>query len=204
VWSHPLKKGRQLLAVVFPPLVMLSFKHRKGPILHPCVGQCRDEALSLPLVLVIDLLQDGSKGLNKRMILGRCIDQSLLLRNTIAPFMCVGKYARCLSGKRQIRCIQWGLAFLSALSFNNNQVLPNCYATPHEGGVDCATNWFKPGVWSCSTTDLTDTDYLPWPRHHAWTGRVAYQPEQSLCCRWLRASGWLEGLLSADALAEGF
>lgn len=79
-----------------------------------------------------------------------------------------------------------------------------CHVTPHETAVDCATNRVKPGVWSRSTTDLTDTDCLPWPLQHARAGRVAYQPEQSLCCRWLMALGWLEGLLSADALAEGF
>jgi hypothetical protein len=52
--------------------------------------------------------------------------------------------------------------------------------------------------------DPSHTHCLPWPRQDACTGRVAYQPEQRLWCRWSMALGWLEGFLSADALAEGF
>src|SRR4051812_38450722 len=51
--------------------------------------------------------------------------------------------------------------------------------------------------------DATSTDCLPWLRQDAFTGRVAYQPEQRLWCRRSIAPGWLEGFLSAEALAEG-
>jgi hypothetical protein len=85
-----LKESSQFPAVVLPPLVVPRFQHREGAILHARVGQCRDEALSLPLVLVIQLLQNGSKGLHQRMILNSwtaylLINYAPLLRNTTAP-----------------------------------------------------------------------------------------------------------------------
>jgi hypothetical protein len=91
-----LKEGCQFAEIVFPPLVVPRFKHRERAILHARVGQCRDEVLSLPLVLVIDVLQNGSKGLHQRMILDSwtaylLIHRSPLLLNTTLPFDSLGK-----------------------------------------------------------------------------------------------------------------
>jgi hypothetical protein len=91
-----LKESSQFPAVVLPPLVVPRFKHCERAILHARVGQCRDEVLSLPLVLVIQLLQNGLKGLHKRMILDSwtaylLIHRSPLLLNTALPFDSLGK-----------------------------------------------------------------------------------------------------------------
>jgi len=91
-----LKESSQFPAVVLPPLVVPRFKHRERAILHARIGQGRDEVLSLPLVLVIQLLQNGSKRLHKRMILDGwttylLINHSPLLLNTTVPFNSLGK-----------------------------------------------------------------------------------------------------------------
>ena len=80
------KKGGQFLAVVFPPLKMPRFKHCERTILDMRIRQCRDEVLTLPLVLIIHLVQNGLEGLHERMILDNCrfcslANHSLLPRN---------------------------------------------------------------------------------------------------------------------------
>jgi hypothetical protein len=131
--------------MVFPPLVMLSFKHSQNAILHARTWQCRDEALSLPLVLVIHLLQDGSKGLHKGMILDigtafLLINHSPLLRNTTAPFACVGKYVWCLSGKRQIGSIQPGFGIYLPI------LLPQGLSSAETMSISIVTNTIWPVV----------------------------------------------------------
>ena len=85
--SRTRQKGGQLSAVVLPALLMPSFKHGEGTILDVRIRQCRDQVLSLPFVLIIHLLQDGSKGSHERVILDirrlcGLTNHSLLLRNT--------------------------------------------------------------------------------------------------------------------------
>ena len=80
------KKGGQFVAVVFPPLVIPRFKHCERTIFDVRIRQCRDEVLTLPLVVFIHFLQDGLEGLHERMILGNCrfyslANHSLLPRN---------------------------------------------------------------------------------------------------------------------------
>lgn len=70
--SRTRQKGSQFPAVVLPALVMPGFEHGEGTILDVRIRQCRDQIVSLPFVLIIHLLQDGSKGLYERMILGQC------------------------------------------------------------------------------------------------------------------------------------
>jgi hypothetical protein len=85
--SRTNQKGSQLPAVVLPALVMPSFEHGEGTILDVRIRQCRDEVLSLPIVLIIHLVQNGLKGPHERMILDNCrlcslTNHSLLPRNT--------------------------------------------------------------------------------------------------------------------------
>jgi hypothetical protein len=183
-----LKEGCQFAEIVFPPLVVPRFKHRESAILHACIGQCRDEALSLLLVLVIQLLQNGSKGLHKRMILNSwtaylLINHAPPLRNTTAPCnMWENKCGVCRENDTsdEFRRI-WHL-----LPHQAPTVIKLCRNHGHFDHHDdvCVCGGYRPmpHVCSCRVIQLTDTDCLPRLRQDACSGRVAYQPEQTLRC----------------------